>query len=484
VSDESFERAQVRVGTTLKGKYHIDRVLGVGGMASVYAATHRNKKRFAIKMLHPELSVHGDARQRFLREGYVANTVDHPSAVAVLDDDVAEDGSAFIVMELLDGVALDELAERSGGRLPPMNVLCIADQLLAVLEAAHARGIVHRDLKPANLFLLRDGTLKVLDFGIARLREAVTSGPSSATQTGALMGTPAFLPPEQAGGHTREIDGQTDLWAVGATMFNLLTGEFIHLVENATQMIIAAATKPARSLGSVVTNQPAIVALVDRALAFEKASRWPNAAAMRQRVREVCRETFGAEPSRERLVESPTTSDQSPWLARTHPAPQHSATSGVTAEPVERSHVSLPYKRAPVGWLAAGVVGLAAVGVGVVELSHARQGARATDAPIQQPSANIVATQPAASSVAPTDVASATSAASASDVPSTPHIVAVPPAHATMAVTRPTPTKTAAGAVGKPPQSRPTATAATSANCNPPYTVDATGKHHYKPECL
>src|ERR1700704_2328441 len=100
--DESQRVASARLGRVLRGKYRLDRVLGVGGMATVYAATHRNKKRFAIKDLHPELSMSESIRSRFLREGYVANTVEHAGAVAVLDDDVAEDGSAFLVMELLE----------------------------------------------------------------------------------------------------------------------------------------------------------------------------------------------------------------------------------------------------------------------------------------------------------------------------------------------------------------------------------------------
>src|SRR4026208_216748 len=102
-SDAVTQRARARVGQVLRGKWRLDRLLGVGGMASVYAATHRNKKRGAVKMLHLELGIHADARGRFLREGYVANHVDHPGAVSVLDDDVAEDGSVFLVMELLEG---------------------------------------------------------------------------------------------------------------------------------------------------------------------------------------------------------------------------------------------------------------------------------------------------------------------------------------------------------------------------------------------
>jgi serine/threonine-protein kinase len=159
--DDVKRAADARLGRVLRGKYRLDRVLGIGGMATVYAATHRNKKRFAIKLLHPELSTRENIRTRFLREGYVANSVDHPGAVAVLDDDVAEDGSAFLVMELLEGSALDELADKHEGRkLPLALALSIGDALLDVLAAAHGKGIVHRDLKPANVFLTNDGRIE------------------------------------------------------------------------------------------------------------------------------------------------------------------------------------------------------------------------------------------------------------------------------------------------------------------------------------
>src|SRR5215471_19868791 len=107
-----FDRARGRLGTTLNGKWRLDEVLGIGGMATVYAATHRNQKRVAIKMLHPEVSIDQHVTTRFTREGYVANTVAHPGAVSVLDDDVAEDGSAFLVMELLEGETLDHRWEK------------------------------------------------------------------------------------------------------------------------------------------------------------------------------------------------------------------------------------------------------------------------------------------------------------------------------------------------------------------------------------
>src|SRR5262245_40947981 len=115
---EVERRAQERVDSVLKGKYRIERVLGVGGMASVYVAPDRNQKQFAVKMLHPELSIRRDICERFVREGYAANSVKHAGVVAVLDDDVAEDGSAFLVMELLDGATVEEIRERNAQRLP------------------------------------------------------------------------------------------------------------------------------------------------------------------------------------------------------------------------------------------------------------------------------------------------------------------------------------------------------------------------------
>ena len=289
--DDVKKMAEARLGRVLRGKYRLDRVIGIGGMATVYAATHRNKKKFAIKMLHAELSVRENIRTRFLREGYVANSVDHPGAVAVLDDDVAEDGSAFIVMELLRGATLDEVASRHGGMVPLPVALSIGDALLDVLAAAHGKGIVHRDIKPANVFLTGDGRLQVLDFGIARLHDA--SG-GEATATGAMLGTPAFMAPEQALADTAKIDAQSDLWAVGATLVVLLPGQLVHQGDNAAQLMVSAATKKARSITSVAHDLPRPVAeVIDKALSFDKAERWPSAQAMRDALARACLDVTG-----------------------------------------------------------------------------------------------------------------------------------------------------------------------------------------------
>ena len=291
-------RAQARIGTVLKGKYHIDSVLGVGGMAVVYVVTHRNQKRFALKILHPEISIRADIRQRFLREGYAANSLHHPGAVAIMDDDVDDDGAAFLVMELLEGAPVEAVWERQR-QLSPSVVLGIADQLLDTLAAAHAKAIVHRDIKPANLFLEHDGTLKILDFGIARVKDAG----ANATGTGVTLGTPAFMAPEQAIGRTSEIDGATDLWAVGATMFALLSGHFVHEGESATHLMVIAATQKARSLGTMgVDVPPRVVELVDRALAFSKGDRWQSAVSMRDAVAAAHQALYGGPVSKAPLV--------------------------------------------------------------------------------------------------------------------------------------------------------------------------------------
>src|SRR5450755_230038 len=290
--EAATERARARIGTVLKQKWRLDKLIGVGGMAAVYAATHRNKKRAAIKMLHPELSSDAAIRERFLREGYVANSVGQKGAVAVDDDDVSEDGLAFLVMELLDGETIEQRWERKGRLLSPHEALSVMDQLLDTLAAAHTRGIVHRDLKPENMFLTRDGAVKVLDFGIARVREL--SSPLTTTQAGAAMGTPAFMAPEQARGRWEDVDGRSDLWAVGATVYTLLTGEFVHQGETVNETLAMAVTRPARSLAELRGDlHPALIRFVDKALSYDKTARFADAAAMQHALRVTYAEMQG-----------------------------------------------------------------------------------------------------------------------------------------------------------------------------------------------
>ncbi len=297
-------RALRRLGADLCGRYSILRLIGVGGMAAVYAGVHRNGHAVAIKILHERLSADPEIERLFRREAQLANKVGHPGVVPVIDDDVADDGCVFLVMPLLQGETLRARAERQGGRLPVEEVVVAAQAVLRILGAAHAKKIVHRDVKPENLFLTCEGEIRVLDFGIGRFFEA--SEPSSATRSGRALGTPAFMAPEQALGRVRDVDGRTDLWALGATMFSLLSGRFVHEAESPTEIAVLAATKPARPLAEVAPEVPAsIVNVVDKALSFSKEGRWSDVAAMEQALLSACRDAIGKEPSALAIVPPP-----------------------------------------------------------------------------------------------------------------------------------------------------------------------------------
>jgi serine/threonine-protein kinase len=256
-------------------------------MAAVYEAHHeRNKSRVAVKMLHRQNALSTEQVARFQREGYVANKVGHAGVVEIFDDDVLEDGCSYLVMEFLDGETIAERAAARGGSLPEREVLELADHVLDVLVAAHERSILHRDIKPDNLFMTKDGTLKVLDFGIARLNEAELHGVR--TQDGTVLGAPAFMPPEQARGRIDEIDARTDVWALGATMFTLLTGRFVHRATTANEQLGMAMTRSAPLLRSVAPElHRGLIKIVDRALEYDPSRRWPNARTMQSAVRSL-----------------------------------------------------------------------------------------------------------------------------------------------------------------------------------------------------
>jgi serine/threonine-protein kinase len=289
VAPDSIAIARARVGQTLQGKWHIDRLIDVGGMGAVFEVTHRNGRRAAIKLLHPQYANHPEIRRRFMREGYVANKIEHPGAVAILDDDVTEDGAPFLVMELLEGESLATALSRGGGRMPVSEALAIAGQVLEVLTIAHKNGIVHRDIKPGNVFVTRGGHAKLLDFGLARIRDGQLS--LIPTAVGIVMGTAGYLAPEQARGQPDLIDARTDIFAVGAVLYRALSGRRIHELPNAFDMTLAAMKDRAASLAvALPTAGPLLVYAVDKALAFEREARWQSAREMFEALRSAYNE--------------------------------------------------------------------------------------------------------------------------------------------------------------------------------------------------
>jgi len=477
--------AEQRIGTTLNGKYVLEALLGVGGMAAVYRGRHRNGNRVAVKMLHGALSSNADIRERFLREGYVANKVEHRGAVRVLDDDVAEDGSVFLVMELLEGETVDARWARLERRLAPREVAEIAHQLLDVLSAAHEKGIVHRDIKPENLFLTSDGVLKVLDFGIARLRDPLSQGSSAATRTGRMLGTPAYMPPEQVLGRSREIDGQSDLWSVGATMFSLIAGRFVHEADTVEALLVYAGSRPAPAVTSVAPHvPPAMASVVDRALQFEKGARWPTARAMEVALEQAYLATFGAPIPGARSARGHVATDAfAPTaLATSGPArpsakPAASTTGGLgdVAAVTNRSSSRVVVKSLAV------VVSVAlAAGIGTVLFVRGREPAT------HVASAPAASSMPAASApVAPSAPATASAATVASAAP-------IDSSSTIEAGVAPAPSSSSsASQPSKPPPSHPAApaspqhgAASPKSNCDPPYTIDNAGRRIPKPECL
>ncbi|MGE0320793.1 MAG: serine/threonine-protein kinase [Polyangiaceae bacterium] len=296
--DELEALAEQRVGQPL-GDWTVERVLGVGAMASVYAARRTDGAVAALKVLHPHFSDVPEVRKRFLREGPLGSALATLAPLCaglprVYEGGETDDGAAYLAMELLSGETLRDRLWRLG-RLPVAEVLFLADHVLAVLVTAHQYGIVHRDLKPENLWFTQDGQVKVLDFGIARVLDPLPDGvpvlpEKTATTAGVTLGTLQYMAPEQAAGAISDIDGRTDVFGLGATLFELLAGQPPHEELPGTQMLVAVATRQVPRLSQLAPDLPPDVCLmVDRSLMFSKEQRYPDAYTMRLDVQALRR---------------------------------------------------------------------------------------------------------------------------------------------------------------------------------------------------
>jgi len=282
-SSPTAKAAAARLGEVAGGRWTLERVLGSGGMADVYAARDATGVRAAVKVLQPDVLADQEVRQRFRREARVAQSLDHPGIVRVIDQDTQNPESAYIAMELLEGETLAERVQRAG-TLPGSELLRYADQVLDALALAHDQGIIHRDLKPANLFITQDGTVKLLDFGVARL--LAPTGPAATTRLGMMLGTVSYMAPEQAQGKNDEIDPRTDIFALGAILFRLVAGRPVHVRDTNAATLAAMATKPVPPFSSVCANaSPHLAAIIDTCLAFSRDRRYPGARLMQADVR-------------------------------------------------------------------------------------------------------------------------------------------------------------------------------------------------------
>jgi len=289
------------IGTTL-GSYRLTRVLGVGGMGAVYLGEHPEiESKVAIKLLLPEFVQHEEVVKRFLDEARAVNRIGHPGIIRIHDSARHETLGVYLVMEYLEGETLYQLHRRSGP-LEPSLVCRLLQQAASALEASHKVGIVHRDLKPANLFLVADPEVpggvrvKVLDFGIAKLVEG-RDPMSGGTETGAFLGSPMFMSPEQCL-DSKEVDHRTDIYALGAIGYHVLSGRYPYEAPSIGRLILMHQNEkppPLRELNQEVPEPVQVV--LDRALEASRERRFQSMAALREALLGVLGQTTGPHPA-------------------------------------------------------------------------------------------------------------------------------------------------------------------------------------------
>ncbi len=282
--------ARSRIGQTVDGKFLLESLLGIGGMAAVYASQDETGRSVAVKILHAEFSSNDSIKNRFNREASLTSAVDHPGRVEVFGEGVSEDGDPYFVMERLEGITLERLWKRHERKVPLDYALEVADRVLDFLSECHNQNIVHRDLKPSNVFITESGFVKVIDFGVAKKREAGVDP----TMVGTALGTPAYMAPEQALGSAERIDGRSDIFSVGAMLHAMLSGKRLHEGRSHQEAFVLAATRPAPSIARIASELPAnVVALVDRALQWDPRNRFQTAGEMREEIARVLEKQTG-----------------------------------------------------------------------------------------------------------------------------------------------------------------------------------------------
>jgi serine/threonine-protein kinase len=268
------------IGETLAGKYRVEERLSVGGMGAVYRGTHiLMDKKVAIKVLRPSLAADEKIVARFSREARAASRLSHPHALSVTDFGEAESGVVFLVMEFLSGRTLKEVI-RQEGPLPLARVVEIMRQVGGALEAAHAEGVIHRDLKSDNIMLVNANGAdfaKVLDFGIAKIKEPIGGYDPGLTSPDLVVGTPQYMSPEQCS-QLSEIDARSDIYSLGVILFEMLAGHLPFTGDSATAIMLKQLQELPPSVLDERKDLPASVGLiVSRALAKRPEDRYQKA---------------------------------------------------------------------------------------------------------------------------------------------------------------------------------------------------------------
>lgn len=300
------------IGRVLEGKYEVVRLLGTGGMGTVYEARHlRLRGTFALKLLRPEYAGDEDIVKRFEREATTTASLGHENIVDITDMGMTEEGQLYVVMELLKGVELDHVLAETG-QVSQGWACHVAVQILSALSAVHERGIVHRDLKPGNIFLEnRPGFgdfVKLMDFGIAKVRASEEGLTRGLTRTGQLLGTPWYMSPEQARGD-RDVTASSDIYAVGVILYQMLTGELPFGGSSYVEVLMKILTEdPAPPSELRPGLEPRIAGVIWRALAKEPADRFADVTEMARDLEPFADPGAAAEKPLSSLVSGPRVS--------------------------------------------------------------------------------------------------------------------------------------------------------------------------------
>lgn len=305
-------------------------MLGSGASGTVWAAKNELIDRdVALKILHPDVATDSVQLQRFFNEAKASGRVHSPNIAEILDLGQAEDGSPFLVFELLHGEGLDTWIARER-TLEPRTLSELFIGVVRALELAHAQGIIHRDLKPANLYAHRGPTgqqvLKILDFGISKMVEGNTAEHMTLTRTGTVVGSPAYMSPEQAAGR-EDIDGRADVWSLGVVLYEALTGTLPHEAPNYNALMVRIMTRDADpALSRRADLPPTLATLIDDCLKRERERR-PNTATLAARLEAAIAEM---QPAQRQAIPTgphpiapaalPATSSQRPGAPNPNPA--------------------------------------------------------------------------------------------------------------------------------------------------------------------
>ncbi len=279
-------------GDIIHSRYRLLRLIGTGTSGSVWAARNELIDRdVALKIMEPEVMSDKVLLHRFFNEAKAIGRVKHPSIVGIFDLGQAEDGSPFLVLELLDGEPLSTKIQREGC-VEPETLLDVAAGVARALDLAHQQGIVHRDLKPANIFMHRTSTGglqgKILDFGISKVVTS-TSQNFSLTKTGTVVGSPAYMSPEQAAGRD-DLDGRADVWSLGVVLFEALTGELPHEAPNYNALMVRILTQDVAPIAQRKPGLPLVACqIVDACLKRERDER-PTAGQLSSMLESAVRE--------------------------------------------------------------------------------------------------------------------------------------------------------------------------------------------------